>query len=42
VFDHVCGEEFHPLTLCAACRQPVGPGELRVTGGTHPIVGDPW
>jgi DNA-binding HxlR family transcriptional regulator len=42
VFQHVCGEEFHPLTVCAACRQPVGRGELTVTGGTHPIVGEPW
>jgi DNA-binding HxlR family transcriptional regulator len=42
VFQHVCGEEFHPLTVCAACRQPVGQGELTVTGGTHPIVGEPW
>jgi DNA-binding HxlR family transcriptional regulator len=42
VFQHVCGEEFHPLTVCAACRQAVGRGELIVTGGTHPIVGDPW
>jgi DNA-binding HxlR family transcriptional regulator len=42
VFEHVCGEEFHPLTVCAACRQPVEQGELNVTGGTHPIAGDPW
>jgi DNA-binding HxlR family transcriptional regulator len=42
VFRHVCGEEFHPLTVCAACRQPVGQGELTVTGGTHPIAGEPW
>jgi len=42
VFRHTCGEEFHPLTVCAACRKPVGPGELTVSGGTHPIAGDPW
>jgi DNA-binding HxlR family transcriptional regulator len=42
VFRHVCGEEFHPLTVCAACRQPVGQGELTVIGGTHPIAGEPW
>jgi DNA-binding HxlR family transcriptional regulator len=42
VFEHACGEEFHPLTVCAACGQPVGEGELTVTGGTHPIKGDPW
>jgi hypothetical protein len=23
-------------------KQPVGRGELTVTGGTHPIVGEPW
>ena len=42
VFEHTCGEEFHPLTVCAACREPVGVGELTVTGGTHPVKGDPW
>jgi DNA-binding HxlR family transcriptional regulator len=42
VFEHTCGEEFHPLTVCAACGKPVEPGELTVTGGTHPIEGDPW
>jgi DNA-binding HxlR family transcriptional regulator len=42
VFRHTCGEEFHPLTVCAVCREPVGEGELTVTGGTHPVQGDPW
>jgi DNA-binding HxlR family transcriptional regulator len=42
VFAHTCGAEFHPLTVCAACREPVGPGELRVVGGTHPVEGEPW
>jgi DNA-binding HxlR family transcriptional regulator len=42
VFAHSCGAEFHPLTVCAACREPVGPGELRVVGGTHPVEGEPW
>jgi DNA-binding HxlR family transcriptional regulator len=42
VFRHTCGEEFHPLTVCEACREPVKPGELTVSGGTHPIEGDPW
>ena len=42
VFEHACGEEFHPLTVCAACREPVGEGELTVTGGTHPVKGEPW
>jgi DNA-binding HxlR family transcriptional regulator len=42
VFRHTCGAEFHPLTVCAACRQPVGEGELTVVGGTHPVQGEPW
>jgi DNA-binding HxlR family transcriptional regulator len=42
VFEHTCGEEFHPLTVCAACREPVGEGELTVAGGTHPVKGEPW
>jgi hypothetical protein len=42
VFRHSCGAEFHPLTVCAACGEPVREGELTVTGGTHPVQGDPW
>jgi hypothetical protein len=42
VFEHTCGAEFHPLTVCAACKAPVGTGELTLTGGTHPVQGDPW
>ena len=42
VFRHHCGAEFHPVTVCAECGQPVGPGELTVTGGTHPVRGEPW
>ena len=42
VFKHTCGAEFHPLTVCAACRQPIADGELEVTGGTDPIEGEPW
>ena len=42
VFEHTCGAEFHPLTVCAACGQPVGQGELTVVGGTHPVRGEPW
>jgi DNA-binding HxlR family transcriptional regulator len=37
IFEHTCGEEFHPLTVCAACREPYRDGDLRVTGGTHPV-----
>ena len=37
VFQHTCGADFHPLTVCAACREPVRDGELTVTGGTHPV-----
>jgi len=42
VFEHSCGAEFHPLTVCAACKQPVGVAELIVKGGTHPVKGQPW
>ena len=42
VFEHTCGAEFHPLTVCASCREPVREGELTVVGGTHPVVGEPW
>ena len=42
VFAHACGAEFHPLTVCAACGEPVRSGELRVIGGTHPVEGEPW
>ena len=42
VFHHTCGAEFHPLTVCVACREPVGEGELTVSGGTHPVHGTPW
>jgi hypothetical protein len=42
VFEHTCGAEFHPLTVCAACRAPVASGELTVKGGTHPVQGQPW
>ena len=42
LFEHSCGAEFHPLTVCSACAQPVKPGELVVRGGTHPIHGEPW
>jgi hypothetical protein len=37
VFQHTCGADFHPLTVCAACREPLRDGELTVTGGTHPV-----
>lgn len=38
VFQHTCGAEFHPVTICAACRAPVGDHELTVVGGTHPVT----
>ena len=31
------GADFHPLTVCAACRGPLRDGDLTVTGGTHPV-----
>ena len=37
IFQHTCGADFHPLTVCAACREPLHDGELTVTGGTHPV-----
>ena len=37
VFRHTCGAEFHAVTVCEACRQPIGAGELTVAGGTHPV-----
>ena len=37
IFQHTCGAEFQPLTVCAACNEPVRDGELTVTGGTHPV-----
>jgi DNA-binding HxlR family transcriptional regulator len=37
VFRHTCGAEFHALTVCAACREPVAEGDLEVVGGTHPV-----
>ena len=42
IFEHTCGAEFHPVTVCSGCGQPVEPGELIVRGGTHPIQGEPW
>ena len=32
-----CGAEFHPVSICEACGQPVRLGELTVAGGTHPV-----
>ena len=37
IFEHTCGEDFHALTVCEACREPIGDGALTVTGGTHPV-----
>jgi DNA-binding HxlR family transcriptional regulator len=37
VFQHSCGAEFHALTVCQACGEPVDEGELTVIGGTHPV-----
>src|SRR3954453_8343571 len=42
IFEHTCGAEFHPRTVCAACGEPVGSGELVVKGGTHPVKGERW
>jgi DNA-binding HxlR family transcriptional regulator len=37
IFQHTCGADFHPRTVCAACHAPLRDGELTVTGGTHPV-----
>jgi DNA-binding HxlR family transcriptional regulator len=37
IFEHSCGAPFHPLTVCAACREPYRAGDLTVVGGTHPV-----
>jgi DNA-binding HxlR family transcriptional regulator len=37
VFEHSCGAEFHAVTVCEACGEAVGEGDLRVVGGTHPV-----
>jgi DNA-binding HxlR family transcriptional regulator len=37
IFQHTCGADFHPVTVCAACKEPLRDGELTVTGGTHPV-----
>ena len=37
VFQHRCGADFHPLTVCADCLEPLHDGELTVTGGPHPV-----
>ena len=37
VFEHTCGADFHPQTVCEACREPLRDGELTVSGGTHPV-----
>lgn len=37
IFQHTCGADFHPLTVCATCKEPLRDGELTVTGGTHPV-----
>ena len=28
-WEHDCGAELHPLTVCAHCQQPVAPGTAR-------------
>ena len=37
LFEHTCGEDFHALTVCESCREPVHDGALTVSGGTHPV-----
>ena len=40
VFEHSCGETFHPETVCCACGGHVAPGELTVVGGTDVTLGE--
>jgi DNA-binding HxlR family transcriptional regulator len=42
VFEHHCGAEFHPLTVCAGCGEPIRKGELRVSGGVSAVPGETW
>ena len=37
IFRHVCGAEFHAMTVCETCREPIRAGDLTVAGGTHPV-----
>jgi DNA-binding HxlR family transcriptional regulator len=37
IFEHTCGAEFHAGTVCNACNEPIRGGDLKVTGGTHPV-----
>jgi DNA-binding HxlR family transcriptional regulator len=37
IFEHTCGSDFHALTVCEACREPIRDGALTVSGGTHPV-----
>ena len=37
IFRHSCGAEFHASVVCEACGEPIGVGDLTVTGGTHPV-----
>jgi DNA-binding HxlR family transcriptional regulator len=37
IFEHRCGAEFHAETVCAACGEAIGVGDLTVSGGTHPV-----
>ena len=37
IFEHACGAEFHTRTVCEACCEPIGDGDLRISGGTHPV-----
>ena len=34
VWQHSCGEEFHPQTTCSACGEPVAPRSLSVREAT--------
>lgn len=41
VFGHRCGAPLRPVSVCAACGEPIRPGEFTVVGGTHPPTSPP-
>ena len=42
VFEHTCGAEFHPVTVCGGCGHLIRKGDLRVSGGASAVPGETW
>lgn len=38
VFEHDCGAELHPVSVCGACREDITGNDFTVVGGTAPPV----